>query len=138
MVRRWRFFASFLRIVFQASRMPHISDLHSKFTLEMWPNAQRDGRPGEVGGALYSAPQSLADAHYYMPCSNAAKTRRQLKFGRVPQTSKTISAASGPNSLYCGADWRTYCCLTSFFPIVDTCLSCEDIARQSCAMVPRW
>ena len=29
-------------------------------------------------------------------------------------------------------------CLTSFFPIVDTCLSCEDIARQSCAMVPRW
>jgi len=33
---------------------------------------------------------------------------------------------------------RTYCCLTSFFPIVDTCLSCEDIARQSCAMVPRW
>ena len=34
--------------------------------------------------------------------------------------------------------WRTYCCLTSFFPIVDTCLSCEDITRQSCAMVPRW
>jgi len=25
-----------------------------------------------------------------------------------------------------------------FFPIVDTCLSYEDIARQSCAMVPRW
>jgi len=24
------------------------------------------------------------------------------------------------------------------FPIVDTCLICEDIARQSCAMVPRW
>jgi len=28
--------------------------------------------------------------------------------------------------------------LTSFFPIVDTCLSCEDTARQSCAIVPRW
>ena len=28
--------------------------------------------------------------------------------------------------------------LNEFFPIVDTCLSCEDIARQSCAMVPRW
>jgi len=25
-----------------------------------------------------------------------------------------------------------------FFRIVDTCLSCEDIVRQSCAMVPRW
>ena len=33
--------------------------------------------------------------------------------------------------------WR-YCCLTSFFLIVDTCLSCEDIARQNCAMVRRW
>jgi len=30
--------------------------------------------------------------------------------------------------------------LNKFFPIVDTCLSCEDIglAQQSCAMVPRW
>jgi len=25
-----------------------------------------------------------------------------------------------------------------FFPIVDTCLSCEDTAQQSCAMVPKW
>jgi len=28
--------------------------------------------------------------------------------------------------------------LNKFFPIVNTCLSCEDIARQSCAMVPCW
>jgi len=49
-----------------------------------------------VGGALYSTPQSLADAHYYMPCSNAAKTRKQLKFGGALQANETISAASGP------------------------------------------
>jgi len=49
-----------------------------------------------VDGAVYSTPQSLADAHYYMPCSIAAKTRKQLKFGGVPQTNETISAASGP------------------------------------------
>jgi len=48
-----------------------------------------------IGGALYSAPQSLADAHYYMPRSNAAKTWNQLKFGGVPQTNETISAAMG-------------------------------------------
>jgi len=48
-----------------------------------------------IRGALYSTPQSLADAHYYMPCSNAANTRNQLKFGGVPQTNETISAASG-------------------------------------------
>ena len=35
--------------------------------------------------------------------------------------------------------WMTYRCLTSFFfPIVNACLSCEDVARQSCAMMPRW
>jgi len=49
-----------------------------------------------IGGALYSTTQSLADAHYYMPCSNAAKKRNQLKFGGVPQTNETISASSGP------------------------------------------
>jgi len=25
-----------------------------------------------------------------------------------------------------------------FFPIVDTCLSCENTAQQNCAIVPRW
>jgi len=48
-----------------------------------------------IGGALCSTPQSLADAHYYMPCSNAAKTRKPLKFVGVPQTPETISATSG-------------------------------------------
>ena len=52
-----------------------------------------------------------------VPCSNAAKTRNLLKFARVPQTNETISAGSKP---------------------VDMCLNCEDIARQSCAMVTRW
>jgi len=33
-----------------------------------------------VGGALCSTPQSLADAHYLVPSSNAAKTRNPLKF----------------------------------------------------------
>ena len=36
----------------------------------------------------------------------------------------------GRSSPYCGDMWRRYSRLTSFFPIVDTCLSSEDIARQ--------
>ena len=28
--------------------------------------------------------------------------------------------------------------LNKFFPIVDTCLNCEDIAQQTCGMVRRW
>jgi len=59
-----------------------------------------------------------------------------LKLAGVPQTPEPISAVSGPKfTILWGHIWRTYC-LTSFFPIVDTCLSCEDIAWQSCAMVP--
>ena len=46
-----------------------------------------------IGGALCSTPQTLADAHYKMPCSNAAKTRNPLKFAGVPQTRQQISAA---------------------------------------------
>jgi len=34
--------------------------------------------------------------------------------------------------------WRRYRRLTKFFPIIDTCLSCEDTALQSCAMVTKW
>jgi len=49
-----------------------------------------------IGGALCSTPQSLADDHYYMPCSNAAKTRNPLKFAGVPQTNERISAVSRP------------------------------------------
>jgi len=50
-----------------------------------------------IGGALCSTSQSLADAHYYrVPCSNAAKTRNPLKFARVPHTPEQISAVSGP------------------------------------------
>ena len=70
--------------------------------------------------------------------NNEAETRNPLKFAGVPQTPEPISAVSGPRSPYCEDIWRTYCCLTSSFPIVDTCLSCEDIVRESCAMVGRW
>jgi len=34
-------------------------------------------------------------AHYEIPCSNAAKTRNPLKFAGMPQTTESISAASG-------------------------------------------
>jgi len=61
-----------------------------------------------------------------------------MKFAGVPQTNEMISAASGPKFTILQEYVRIYCCLTGFFPIVDTCLICEDIARQSCAMVPRW
>jgi len=47
-----------------------------------------------IGCAICSTPQSLADAH--LPCSNAAKTRNPLKFAGVPQTRQQISPGSRP------------------------------------------
>ena len=61
-----------------------------------------------IGGALCSTPQSLADTHYW------AKVHHIV--GHVEEI----------------------LLLNKIFPIVDTCLSCKDIARQSCATVPRW
>ena len=79
-----------------------------------------------IGGALCSTPQSLADAHCWsIPCSNAAKTRNPWQLAGVPQTTGPISAASVRTS---GRDIASYCCFTSFFPIVDICPSYEDIA----------
>jgi len=105
----------------------------------MWANAQRDGRPAE---------------YRWRPLFNAAK------FGWRPLLEcRTVTLPSRENSWnlqgypklvdrsqplvhwsspYCRDMWRTYCCLRSCFPIVHTCLSCEDIARQNCGMVPRW
>jgi len=37
MVRKWRVFGDFLRRVFLASRVQHISDVHSKFALRPHP-----------------------------------------------------------------------------------------------------
>jgi len=49
-----------------------------------------------VGGALCSMPQSLADVHYRSSVHNAAKMRNPLKVAGVPQTRQQISAISGP------------------------------------------
>jgi len=91
-----------------------------------------------IGGALCSTPQSLAHALLDSRAVTLPKTRKPLKFAGVPQTGKPISAASGPKFTILWGRMEDILLLNKFFPIVDTCLSCEDIARQNCAMVPRW
>jgi len=94
----------------------------------MWANAERDGRPAEYrwrplfNAAVWLTPTTT------VPCSNAAKTRNPLKCVGVPQTRQRISAASRPKFTIIIRTRGGHCCLTSFFPIVDTCLSWEDIA----------
>jgi len=105
----------------------------------MWANAQRDGRPAEHRWRpLFNAAEfgwrSLLD------CRAITLPRRETRWNylgclKLPDPSQPLVGRYSP---YCGDILRTYHCLTSFFPIVDTCLGCEDTARQICAMVPRW
>jgi len=83
--------------------------------LEMWANAQRDGRPAEyrwrplLNAAVWLMPTTT------VPCNNAAKMRNPLKLPGVPQTNETISAACGPKfSILCG-DVEEILLLNKFF-----------------------
>jgi len=67
-----------------------------------------------------------------VPCSNAAKTRNPLKFVGMPQTNEPISAASGPKFTILWGRVGKYRCLTSFFPIVDMCLSSKHSPTKLC------
>jgi len=97
----------------------------------MWANAQRDGRPAEYRWRpLLNAAVRLTPTTR-VTCSNEAKTRNPLKLPGVPQTKETISAASGPKFTILWRHVQEILLLNNFFPIVDTCLSCEDIARQN-------
>ena len=91
-----------------------------------------------IGVALCSMPAVWLTPTTRVPCSNAAKTRNPLKLAGVPQTNETISATNGPKFTILWGHVGEILLLNKFFPIVDTCLSCEDIARQSCGMVPKW
>jgi len=71
-------------------------------------------------------------------CSNEAKTRNPFKFPGVHQTNEGISGASGPKFTILCEHVEEILLFNTIFPIVDTCFSYEDTARQSCEMVPRW
>ena len=114
--------------------------IHCKYyKTRMWANAQCDGRPAK---------------HRWRPLFNVAKfgwrplleccavtlPRRETRWNYLgcPKLTNRSQPLVGRSSPYYEDMWRRHCCLTSFFPIVDTCLHCEDIAWQSCVMVPRW
>ena len=105
----------------------------------MWDNAQHDGRPAEYRWfPLFNA--AKFGWRPLLACRALAMPRRETRWNLqgCPRLTKRSQPLVGRSSSYCKDMWRIYCCLTSVFSIVDTCLNCEDIARQICAMVPRW
>jgi len=105
----------------------------------MWSNAQHDGHPVEYtwrppfNAAKFGWCPLLECRAVMLP---SRETRRNLQ--RCPKLVNRSQPLEGQSSPYYQDMWRRYCCLTIFFPIVDTCLRSEDIALESCAMVARW
>ena len=106
----------------------------------MWANAQRDGRPAEYRWRpLFNA--ANFGWRPLLECRAVGLTlpRRETRWNVLgyPELASRSQPLMGRSSPYCADMWGRYC-FNTFFPIVNTCLSCDDIARQSCAMVPRW
>jgi len=110
-----------------------------------WQNAVRGQEPPQK--CTHSVPGQETVKHRakfgWPPVSDVAAvtkpTRETVEIcWSVPKVANRSQPLLGRNSPYCGNAWRRYCCLTGYFSIVDTCLSCEDIAGQICAMVSRW
>jgi len=105
----------------------------------MWANAQRDGRPVEYRWRpLFNA--AKFGWRPLLGCRAVTLPRRETRWNlqgcpKLANRSQPLVSWSSP---YYQDMWRKYCCLTSFFPTVDTCLSSEDIALQSSAMLPKW
>jgi len=106
----------------------------------MWATAQRDGRPADYRWRpLFNA--AKFGWRPLLKCRAVTLPRRATRWNVLGVLVNRSQLLVGQSSPYCEDMWRRYCCLalTSFFPIVDTCIySCEDTSRQSCAMVRRW
>ena len=105
----------------------------------MWANAQRDGRPAEY---RWRPPFNAAKFGWrpLLECRAVTLLRRESRWNLqgCPKLANSSQPLVGRSSPYYEDMWRRYRCLTNFFPIVDTCVSCEDTAWQSCVMVPKW
>ena len=99
----------------------------------MWQNSVRGQEPPKMYIYIAYQPrrwpkivQSLVGLQWATSLQLRSQEAKSIEICWDAQTDESISAVSGP------------CCLTRFLPIVDTCLSCEDIAGQSCVTVHRW
>ena len=107
----------------------------------MWASAQCDGRPAEYrwrplfNAAKFGWCRLLECRAVTLP---KCETRWNLQ--GCPKLANRSQLLRGQSSPYYQDMWGVgeVSMFNKFFPVVDTCLSCEDTARQSCAMVPKW
>jgi len=101
----------------------------------MWASAQRDGSPAEYRWRLLLNATKFG-WHPILDCRTVTLPRRKTRWNYLgcPKLTKRSQPLVGKFTILWG-HVEEILLLNKCFPIVDTCLSCEDVARQSCAMV---
>ena len=104
------------------------------YKLEMWANAQYDGRPAEHRWRPLLNAAKFGWHPLLDPCSKAAKTRNPLKFVGVPQTRQQISAVSWPKFTILWGHVEDITALQVFFRLS----ICALVAKIQPNKVVRW
>jgi len=118
------------------TRLAEIQDAKNR-QLECGPMPNVMAALPNIGGALCSTPQSLADAQYWNAVQQRCQDAKPVEICRgAPNSPTDLSAASGPKFTILWGHVEEILLLNKFFSIVDTCLICEDIARQIAEWCP--
>jgi len=105
----------------------------------MWADAQRDGHPA----AYRWCPLINATKFGWCPlleCCAVMLPRCETHWNLqgCPKLVNRCQPLVGQKFTMLSGQVEQVLLFNTFFFRLSTCLSCEDIARQSCAMVPRW
>jgi len=103
--------------------------------LEMWANAQRDGRPAKYRWRpLFNA--AKFGWCLVLECHAVTTPRRESRWNLMgcPKLTKRSQPLVSRSSPYCVDMWRRYCCLTGFFWLSIHAL----VAKIQADKVLRW
>jgi len=107
--------------------------------VEMWAMPNVMAALLNIGGALCWTPQF--GWRPLLECRAVTLPRYETRWNYLgcPKLTKRSQPLVGRKfTILCGHVEEILLLNKYFFPIVNTCLSCEDIARQRCGIVPRW
>jgi len=112
----WRCGSNDCGISCQTVETTHVFTHERTYELEMWANAQRDGRLAEYRWCpLFNAAKfgwrPLLECRAVM----LPRCETHWNYLECPKLTKRSQPLVGRSSPYCEEVWRRYCCLTSFF-----------------------
>ena len=105
----------------------------------MWANAQRDGRPAKYRRCpLFNAVKF--GWRPLLECRAVTLSRSESRWNLLgcPKLTKRSQPLVGRRSCILYGHVEGILLFNIFFPIVNSCLNCENTSRQICAMARRW